>query len=162
MPSGTKRIIFERPDGGITVDIPIVSIANDPQALIDWKDEMLVRNPTWVHRDTIEVSALPTRHNRTRPAWKWNVGSGVIEVDLPTSRTETMAQLRAERDRKLVDSDGPQMGVNEGGTAQQQTDWNTYRQSLRDLPVTVQAAVDAHTTAVQIEAYAISWPTIPV
>jgi hypothetical protein len=158
-PSGTKRIVFSRPNGELSIDIPIESIATDPTKLAAHEARIAADHPTWTHEGTVEDTDLPTRHSRSRNAWRW-VG-GAVTVDLPTVRNHIMEYMRYERNRKLNATDGMQLKANEAGSAQDQTDWNNHRQALRDLTTTVQSDIDALTTAAALESYVIPWPTPP-
>lgn len=157
--SGTKRIVFSHVDGVLSIDIPITEIADDPTKLTAHEARIAADHPTWTYEGTVEDTALPTRHFRSRSAWRWVTGA--VTVDLPTVRTRIMEYMRYERNRKLNATDGMQLKANEIGTAQNQTDWNTHRDALRDLTTTVQTAIDALTTAATLEGYAIPWPTPP-
>lgn len=154
--------MFERPDGGISVDVPVSAVADDPDALAAHIANLEAVHG-WTHRETTTADALPSaqagQSRRFRGCWRWT-GSAVA-ADLPLARAQLMAELRDERNRRLEVSDGKQLRANESGTAQDQADWNTHRQALRDLPVTVQAEVDALTTATDLEAHAVTWPSEP-
>jgi hypothetical protein len=162
-PSGTKRIIFRKPSDILAINIPIQSIADDPDKLAAHVTSMLTEHPTWTHEDTVEDSELPCAQagesRKFRNCWRWT--GTAVATDIPLARAQLMAELRTARDKKLEESDGKQLRANEIGTQQQKDDWNTHRQALRDLPVSEQAAVDALTTAVDLEAHTVTWPTEP-
>jgi len=92
-----------------------------------------------------------------RNQWRWD--GSKIEPDLPLCREQVMAEVRAERNAKLSDTDGEAVRNQERGQPDQAL--KDYRQALRDLPATVQAQVDALNTAVSLEAYTPTWPTKP-
>lgn len=62
--------------------------------------------------------------------------------------TKAWAELRAQRNGLLSAADFTQLG-DAPYTAQQQTDWATYRQELRDLPANT------------VEPRTPTWPTAP-
>lgn len=162
LPSGTLRIIMEDPDGSIAVDAPVTTIADDPTKLAAHIVRLGAQGFI-VKKDDATGADLPNERagesRRFRDCWRWD---GIkIEADLPLSRAQLMAELRTERDSRLMVSDGKQLKANETGTQQQKDDWNTHRQALRDLPVTTQTDVDALTTAADLEAHAVTWPTEP-
>jgi hypothetical protein len=161
--SGTKRIVFSHADGNLSIDIPIEDIANDPTKLAAHEARIAADHPTWTHEGTVEDTTLPPaqagQSRKFRNCWRWT--GTAVETDLPLARAQLMAEMRKERDKRLETSDGKQLRANEIGTAQDQTDWNTHREALRDLPVSEQAAVDALTTAADLEAHTVTWPTEP-
>ena len=69
-----------------------------------------------------------------------------------------MTEIRAERDRRLVASDGPMLRATERGTPADVAAWKAYRQALRDLPPTARPAVDACVTPEVLAAYEPTWP----
>ena len=66
---------------------------------------------------------------------------------------EPMRLLREERNRKLQETDWTQ---NRDVTLSNDSDWQTYRQSLRDLPSTSSPELD-----VQGNLTNVTWPTKP-
>ena len=66
---------------------------------------------------------------------------------------EPMRLLREERNRKLAETDWTQ---NRDVTLSNDSDWQTYRQSLRDLPSTASPELD-----VQGNLTNVTWPTKP-
>ena len=71
-----------------------------------------------------------------------------------TARDEShMGDLREERDQKLVDSDWTQAADHSSPlTTDKKAEWETYRQSLRDLPATTDMTTWRND---------FSWPTEP-
>lgn len=84
----------------------------------------------------------------------------VFEPTLLEARDERMAYVRDKRKQKLFDSDWTQL-VDAPLTAGQVTDYQAYRQTLRDLTVTAQTELDALMTITDIEAYEPAWPVDP-
>jgi len=70
---------------------------------------------------------------------------------------EAWAALRAERDRRLAESDWVVARAYEKGEAVPEA-WVTYRQSLRDLPGTL---TDEQVLAWRESRGEIPWPTFP-
>lgn len=86
--SGDTRIIFQVPPGTdflgnpsaeIVVVIPIVAVAEDPDALAAHVAELLAANPGWTHLATGDQATLPPTRAK-RNAWRWN---GTRVVDTP-------------------------------------------------------------------------------
>jgi len=171
-PSGTTVILMTHPSyPAVRVDVPAmvedangdpVDIAAVPAALAAHIARLEADGNTILKSDATGADLPDSRAGQSRKfrnCWRWD--STKIETDLPMARAEIMAVTRTERNEKLIDSDGKQLKVNETGSAQDQTDWETHRQALRDLPATVQTDVDALTTAADLEAHAVTWPTEP-
>ena len=66
---------------------------------------------------------------------------------------EAIKILREERNKKLMESDWTQ---NRDVTLSNDTDWKTYRQTLRDLPSTASPKLDDN-----INLSNVTWPTKP-
>lgn len=159
-----KCIPFVAPDGTVRIVVPV-----EPAMPGESEAEHAARvGDRAVQRDAsladctrlspMDATALPaTRRWRNQ----WRHAAGVIAPSVPLCRATRLAEVRAERNARLLASDGEQMKVNEGGTGQQQADWRAYRQALRDLPAAVQTELAALTTADQVAAYSPTWPTAP-
>lgn len=162
MPSDSTRLVFERLDGSISIDIPVARIANDSAALAKHIARIADR-PGVTHRLTLTSADLPSaqpgQSRRFRNCWRWD-GSGVV-VNLPAAHATVMREVRAERDRRLLESDGAHIGLSEIGTEQQKANWRAYRQALRDFPAAIHAVVHGLTSAADIEFYEVTWPGKP-
>lgn len=109
------------------------------------------------------VPALVTRANvpasrRFRNQWR-RVGS-TLAPDLPLSRAQLLAEIRAERDRRLVASDALMLRTQEQNTSLVEP-LKSYRQALRDLPVRVTTDLDTITTTEELETYVPTYPVTP-
>lgn len=160
--SGTLRIIMEAPDGSMAVDAPVEAIADDPTKLAAHIVRLEAQGFV-IKKDDATGADLPNERagesRKFRNCWRWD--GAKIETDLPLARAEIMVAVRAERNERINATDGMQLRANEIGSAQDKTDWNDHRQALRDVPATVQGEVDVLTTAADLEAHAVSWPTEP-
>jgi hypothetical protein len=81
-----------------------------------------------------------------------------VVVDTSLARAQRMAEIRAERDRRLIEADGPTARAME----QERPDkaaWVAYKQALRDVP----AVVDLSRIATPDELAAVEpeWPRRP-
>ena len=89
------------------------------------------------HRVGVDTSSL------TIPT-ETEINNKIAELDA----AEPMRLLREERDARLLETDWTQ---NRDVTLSNDSNWQTYRQSLRDIPQTY-----------RVEGYsAVVWPTIP-
>jgi hypothetical protein len=172
MPSGLIRIVFERPDGGVSIDTPIARIAGSAEALAAHIARIETTNGIpgtggtidlkWRHRATITVAELPSsrpgQSRKLRNAWRWT--GTAVETDVPAGRAVILAALRAERARRLLNSDGKLVRANEVEPAMVPA-WKAYRQELRDLPSVVETIIAVIADAVALEAYAPDWPQSP-
>ncbi len=166
-PSGTTRLVFVRPDGGVSIDIPAVvpvlepaptkddpaatvestttavEITERPDVLAAHIARILAENSGWTHKDTTNIAALPTSR-RFRNAWRW-IGGGV-EVDLSLARAQSVDEVSKQRDRLLLLGHG--------------SDPDTAA-ALRTLPIRVAADLAALDTAEALEGYTVAWPAGP-
>lgn len=81
-----------------------------------------------------------------------------VMVDMPLAREQRMREIRAERDARLSDADGPtarEMEQNGKDAAA----WKAYKQALRDVPAQVDLSVAE--TPEALEALEPQWPRRP-
>lgn len=108
--------------------------------------------------DVREIDATDLPPRRWRNAWKLGAqGCGVCPVK---ARGLAVAEIRAERDRRLDASDGPAMRAQDRGKPAEIEAWRAYRQALRDLPAQVAAETAAYDPD-SLAAYAPPWPSLP-
>ena len=86
--------------------------------------------------------------NNTQPTEK-EINDKIAELQ----NLEPMRLLREERNQKLVETDWTQ---NRDVTLSNDSDWQTYRQSLRDLPSTASPELDENGQLSNV-----TWPTKP-
>ena len=72
-------------------------------------------------------------------------------------REGLLNMIRLDRNKKLAESDWSQFADN-GLSTEKKTEWITYRQALRDLPLTL--TIDPNGTYVSTW-NSITWPTPP-
>lgn len=156
-----RRILYTRPDGGVSVVCPTKEyLAQFPTELgglaaVIAKD---VPGDATDVRICEGVDLPPSR--RFRDCWR-RVGTGLPQVDMLLARTQRMNEVRWQRGPKLTKSDVDLLKALEAGNTTLQASLKTYRQALRDIPQTQQAAMDACTTPEQLETWAPTWPTDP-
>ena len=157
-----KRIAFTRPDGGVSVIVPIPKPGETEEQTLA---RCVARNiavgnlqantPT----ATIDASELPSRRFRNQ----WRKAGRTVAPDPTLCREQVIAEVRAERNAKLTASDADKARLDDLGTEQQKANLATYRQALRDLPATVydpqtQRGEIASLTLEQLETYSPTWP----
>jgi len=142
--------VFQRVDGGISV---IVYATTDAKLVQRDHDRFLAENPgaNFLGQDL----PLPaTRRWRNQ----WGLVGGGVGVRMAEARIQRMAELRAERDRRLEASDAAILRAQEQNDVPATNDLKTKRQALRDLPVTMQTAVNAITDPDALAGYEPAWP----
>lgn len=107
------------------------------------------------------LSLVQTKPASRRFRNQWRHGGGVVQVDLSLARQQRLREIRDERNSRLTASDATRVKLMDQGTQAQIDAYKTYRQSLRDLPTTVQTELAALITADQIEQYQPTWPVEP-
>jgi hypothetical protein len=154
-----QRIVWQMPDGTIRVTIPVDSLLS--------LDEIAARTQAAAPelRDAkrlpdCRAADLPSR--RWRACWRADV-AGRPGVDLPLARAQRMAEIRAERDRRLAASDGPMLREQEGGTPPRVEALRAYRQALRELPNELERSgtLDRLPDPADLAAFTPAWPAEP-
>lgn len=146
------RLVYVRPeDGGVSVVIPSPNFAGGPGSLS-------ARSvPAGVTALIVDSSELPSRRFRN----SWSVLGGKPVVDMAKARVQRMSEIRAERDKLLKATDADKARLDDIGTQPQKQALAAYRQALRDIPLTVEAAVDGAQTPEALEALQPAWPVKP-
>jgi hypothetical protein len=136
--------IFQLPNGSIAVDTAAPGYPNisTPEGWTRLPDGL----------------ALPTVF---RDCWRYDASIAQIYVDMTAARAQVMAACRRERDLRLAQADQRRAQLADIGTDTQRADHAVYRQALRDLPVSVQADIDAIADPVALAAYTVAYPMDP-
>lgn len=134
------RIVYTRPDGGVSVVVPAPSFVAkfrteaDAIAAIRAKD---------VPPDATDVTERTTddlpKDRLFRNAWRMAVNKPA--VDLPAARQIHMDRIRQVRDAELAKLDVAFMRAVERGDRQEQSAIAADKQRLRDLPQTFDLTV---------------------
>ena len=152
----TKRIVYTRSDGGVSVVCPapeyVARFATEGEALEAIRAKDVPADVINVH--VCDESAVPVSR-RFRNCWR-QVGTTPPSVSMPLARAQRMVEIRAERDKRLVVSDGSMLRTQETGTPAQIAALKVYRQALRDVPQT--ADLSGITTALDLAMYEPAWP----
>ena len=139
-----RKIIYMRPDGGLSVVHPVRNTHPVPESITDAEIEQRAWdklpadaiNPVFV-----DPSEIPS--DRTfRNAWKQNAGK--VEHDMAKCRDLWRAHLRVLRKPKLEALDAEYMRADEIGDTGLKAQIAAQKQVLRD--VTVDPAIDAAQT----------------
>ena len=89
------------------------------------------------------------------------LAGGVLAVDVPRARARRLAEIRAERGRRLQRSDALWIRAFEENRAADRFALEAARRRLRDLPAEAAAALDARADAADVIAYEPDWPALP-
>ncbi len=150
-----KRLLWEMPDGSVRITIPRSKPLKD-ETESDYLSK--IANKSRPHPDAKlyhgDKSDVPT--DKTFRA-SWRLKSGKVETDMPLARAEKMESIRAERNKKLSNSDALMARANE--TNGRVSEWKAYRKSLRDIPADTD--LDQASTPEVLKAYEPNWPTEP-
>jgi len=128
-----KRIVYTRPDGGMSVCIPVVSL-NDPTDFTE--DDALQRAmkrdipPDAANVHVVEVSELP-QDRAFRNAWLTD--GKTVSVDMPKAREIHKNRLREMRAPKLAALDIEYQRADEAGDATAKKAVAAKKQALRDV-----------------------------
>ena len=155
-----KRIIWKRPDGGVSITIPCEQMS-ESETEQEYLDRIAAKlrekhpdangnlSPA-IPDDYVRVADIPEENisaDRTfRNAWTWTTPEPVIDIDFPKAREITKNRLRAERKPLLEEQDvlfqrAIETGVNTSAIVAE-------KQRLRD----VTKLVDKSTTLEELKA----------
>ena len=146
-----KHAIWQDPDGHIVVDIPAAGVTLKDAAAKTEHNHLAAGRTRLADHD----GPFPSRIFRNC----WRESAGKIGINMPLARIQRMAEIRAERDALLDESDKDKARLDDVGTANQKQAMATYRQALRDLPASVD--VESITTPEELEAFAPAMPSKP-
>lgn len=122
----SKRIVYTRPDGGVSVVQPSPNGRRESETEQEWLDRIVAKDVPADATDVRIVDEADVPADRTfRNAWKRD-GNG-IGCDMAKAREIHMGRIRFARDKELSRLDIEQLkGVNVAAR----------KQELRDLPQT--------------------------
>ena len=189
----TKRIVFTRPDGGVSLCAPVararavhvkegLGVFNGSGKLVysvfingvprldgrgirvETDDEFVDRvraNPSSVPQDSTNVfiteeADLPYV-GRLQDAWT-QAGAELPTVDMDKAHTIKMGLIRVDRDKRLAALDGPELGALAQDDQVELDRIRGVKQMLRDLPSTVQPALDAIPSPRVLDDFEPAWP----
>lgn len=145
-----KRIVFTRPDGGISVVEPQIHLG-DPEDFTE--DQAIERSMRLLPQDAIDphvIEEADVPQDRTyRNAWTKAEGQD-FSVDMEKAREIQREALRKERDPILASLDVDFMKAVEQGDQKAIADIATRKQALRD--VTDDAALEQAQTPEDLKA----------
>lgn len=145
----TKRVVYTRSDGGVSVVIPAPDGKLVTESEQDWLNRVIAQSvPPGTPTQTVEVADLPNR--RFRDCWRMN-GSGVY-VEPTLIRGQILKEVRLKRDALLAKSDGEKSKLDDVGSQQEKQNLARYRQALRDWPAVVSSQIE-NLNAGQLENY---------
>lgn len=150
-----KKIVFTRPDGGLSIVYPTpleIALRDVPEEIAAplramTEDEyMAFIFEKDVPKDAINARIVGEHFNVPedryfRNAWE-DVGTSAA-VNLGKAREIKVAIIREERNAVLKTLDVELMKANESGDSQKASEIVSQKQKLRDLPVTVVPSLEA-------------------
>lgn len=121
-----KRLLYQMPSGQIRIIVPAEGKDLDyVRQVTEQKNPTLAGNFVKI----IEHTDIP-QSREFRDQWRMNGGS--IEVDSTLETQERWKRVRAERNKRIQESDGKILRAQEVDQAKVDQ-WKTYRQALRDV-----------------------------
>ena len=154
----TKRIVYTRPDGGVSVVVPapnfVAEFPDETAAIASIRAKDVPVDATNV--EVIEQAEIPTSRV-FRNAWEKS-GMGPPTVNMPKARIIKTDNIRVERDTRLEQADNDLKIAQDGNNGAEQARVRARREALRDLPITIQSDLDAITGPDELDAYEPIWP----
>ncbi len=156
-----KRIVFQRPDGGITVIIPVdgstyhKKSASEKEWFAGLPPVLELQAEGGIRLLDCLASSLPGR--RFRNCWR-DDGSGRAAVDMPLAREQRLGEIRKERNARFPELDREWMKATGQGDKVLATAIEAARQTLRDIPQSID--LDAIATAEKLAAFEPKWPIL--
>ncbi len=153
---GKIRIIWEMPDGSIS----ITSCKEGNRRKGESDQELIDRTadfakPEGAKRlDDVLHSSLPS----LRYSESWRNKDGVVCVDIPLARVQRMTEIRAERDKRHLQGDGPTLAAKRVSQEAGQS-WDEYQQALSDIPQNTD--LSDVSTPEDLEEFQPDWPEVP-
>lgn len=163
----TERIVYEQADGTVAVVTPserylerLVAQGRTRREALEMVAAKDVPKECVASCNLVQMTELPSL--RFHAAWR--LREGRVEVELSTALRLRLAEIRAERDRRLAALDGPWMrAVGQGQTGEAQT-IEAARQRLRDLPNDLEGGNvsewEAIATPEELEAFTPDWTAV--
>jgi len=144
-----KRIVYMRPDGGMSIVIP----ASNGRIGDETEDDFIARiRQNNLPLDAIDIQIVEETDIPTdryfRNAWKHSAGA--ISVDMPKARDIHRDKLREMRAPKLAALDVEYMRADERGDTQTKSTVSAKKQALRDI--TVDPTIEAAQTPEELKA----------
>ena len=145
-----KRIIYTRPDGGLSVVTPVINTYPVREDITE--DQTLERAMVKLPADAlnvrvVEAADIPADRSY-RNAWK-DTGSGMVTHDMAKAREIHKNKLRELRGQKLAALDIDYLRADEVGNATLKAQIAQQKQTLRD--VTIDPAITAAQTVEELK-----------
>ena len=132
-------------NGGLT-EAAALNLIRDRNLLTDARNVVVV-----------EAGDLP-HAGSLRAAWRQD-GAAVPVFDMGRGRSIKTDLIRPERNKRLAVLDVDYIRADESGNTEEKEKIATLKQKLRDLPSTIQPALDAIDNPETLEDYNPTWPT---
>ena len=156
-PPTEKLICHQMADGSCVITVPVRAARTEEDTVEKYLAAIVAKDPIndAVETTYIERAALPTRGS-FRNAWR--VKEGKVSVDMTEARTIKIDQIRKDRDRRLTALDVPYMRADESGNTAEKQKIIALKQTLRDLPVTIQYSIGSIETSEELDRWQPKWP----
>jgi hypothetical protein len=126
-----KKIIFTRPDGGLSVVHPVINTYPVREEITE--DEALERAMSRIPSDAIGVQVVDEVPADRTFRMAWVAGKGCIEHDMAKCREIHKENLRRLRAPKLAALDVAYQRADEAGDAKAKASIASQKQALRDV-----------------------------
>ncbi len=147
------RIVWKMADGSIVVTTPCADLLpNESESAYLDRIALKLREDvpdfaSAIRLDNIDHEALPERAFRNC----WRATGRAVAIDLPLAKEQVIAELRAERNRLLAESDADKARLDDIGTDEDKAALATYRQALRDLPAEASKLIDSAASVAELK-----------
>ena len=153
-----RKIIYSRPDGGLSVVQPIRNTRGEPEGITDAEIEQRAFDK--LPADAIDphfVSEAEVPTDRSyRDSWEAD-GATKIKHNMPKARDIHRDKMRAVRLPKLAALDIDYQRADETGDTARKTEITSQKQALRDV-----TAVPEIEAATNIDGLKAAWPDVLV
>jgi hypothetical protein len=149
-----NRIVYSRPDGGVSVIVPAPNYRLAGESDEKFIARIMAKD---VPTDATDVAVCDEADIPTDRTFRnaWERGGKSVVVNMPKAREIHMARIRARRNELLDASDKELARAQETGGDVRAI--QARRQALRDVPQSIQAAVEAAQTPDSLKHV---WPEI--
>jgi hypothetical protein len=142
----TIRAIKSREDGGIDITIPSPQYIQQlmmEKNISESEAVVLIFQKDAPDADIIDVKDIPTDRRYRND---WCIKNRKINIDMVKAKSHFLEMLRKQRNKELDDTDAIILRAQEQNKNNEVQEFKTKRQSLRDLPQTIQPILDQATT----------------
>jgi len=159
-----KRLLWNKPDGSCCTtvfpsnfsEIAIASGKTVDELRAETIAKIKAAQPDLAGVDPIEVNENTVDNPLSFGREVWNHNA---KLDMSKARAIKTDHIRPERNERLVTLDIDYIRADEGDDTVEKQRIANVKQTLRDLPATIQSDLDAIDQPEELEAYEPTWPT---